>query len=68
MTAYISRVSDQNGISLLYIMLEIHRTGQEPSICTFSLKLRKVVVVFHVSVLIHTTSVKSSVKCVHLAS
>ena len=28
----ISRVSDQNGISLLYIMLEIHRSGQEPSI------------------------------------
>ena len=26
-----SRVSNQNGVSLLYIMLEIHRCGQEPS-------------------------------------
>ena len=25
------RVSDQNGISLLYIMLEIHHSGWEPS-------------------------------------
>ena len=30
----ISRVSDQNGVSLLYIMLEIHHSGREPSICT----------------------------------
>ena len=28
----ISRVSDQNGVSLLYIMLEIHHCGWEPSI------------------------------------
>ena len=28
----ISRVSDQNGVSLLYIMLEIHLSGREPSI------------------------------------
>ena len=28
----ISRVSDQNGVSLLYIMLEIHHSGWEPSI------------------------------------
>ena len=28
---YKSRVSDQNGISLLYIMLDIHRSGREPS-------------------------------------
>ena len=28
---YKSRVSDQNGISLLYIMLGIHRSGREPS-------------------------------------
>ena len=28
----ISRVSDQNGVSLLYIMLEIHHSGREPSI------------------------------------
>ena len=27
---YISRVSDQNGVSLLYIMLEIHHSGREP--------------------------------------
>ena len=26
----ISRVSDQNGVSLLYIMLEIHHSGREP--------------------------------------
>ena len=26
-----SRVSDQNGVSPLYIMLEIHHSGQEPS-------------------------------------
>ena len=30
---HISRVLDQNGVSLLYIMLEIHHAGQEPSIC-----------------------------------
>ena len=28
----ISRVSDQNGISLLYIILEIHHSGRELSI------------------------------------
>ena len=32
----ISRVSDQNGLSLLYIMLEIHHSGREPSICETS--------------------------------
>ena len=26
-------VSDQNGVSVLYIMLEIHHSGREPSIC-----------------------------------
>ena len=30
---YKSRVSDQNGVSLLYDMLEIHHSGQEPSKC-----------------------------------
>ena len=29
---FISWVSDQNGVSLLYIMLEINNSGQEPSI------------------------------------
>ena len=29
----ISRVSGQNGVSLLYVMLEIHHSGREPSIC-----------------------------------
>ena len=28
-----SKVPDQNGVSLLYIMLEIHQSGQEPSKC-----------------------------------
>ena len=28
----ISRVSDQSGASLLYIILEIHNSGREPSI------------------------------------
>ena len=28
----ISRVPDQNGVSLLYIKLEIHHSGREPSI------------------------------------
>ena len=32
-TSTISRVSDQNGVSLLYIMLEVHHSGREPSIC-----------------------------------
>ena len=32
----ISRVPDQNGVSVLYIMLEIHHTGREPSICCTS--------------------------------
>ena len=30
----ISRVSDQNGVPLLYIILEIHHSGWEPSICS----------------------------------
>ena len=30
---YISRVSNQNGVSVLYIMLEIQNSGQEPLIC-----------------------------------
>ena len=34
---YISRVSDQNGVSFLYIMLEIHHSGQKPSICVLCL-------------------------------
>ena len=29
----VSRVPDQNGVSLLYIMLEIHHSGRETSIC-----------------------------------
>ena len=29
----ISRVPDQNGLSLLYIMLEMHHSGRKPSIC-----------------------------------
>ena len=29
----LSRVSDQNDVSLLYIMLEIHHSDQEPSLC-----------------------------------
>ena len=29
----VSRVSDQNGVSLQYITLEIHHSGREPSIC-----------------------------------
>ena len=32
---YISKVSHQNSISLLYIMLEIHHSGRETSICEF---------------------------------
>ena len=28
---YISRVSDHNGVSPLYLMLEIHHSGREPS-------------------------------------
>ena len=31
---HISRVSDQNGVSLLYIMLEVHHSGREPLICS----------------------------------
>ena len=29
---YNSRVSDQNGVSVLYIMLEMRHSGREPSI------------------------------------
>ena len=32
-TIQISRVSDQNGVSLLSVMLEIHHSGRDPSIC-----------------------------------
>ena len=31
---YISRVSDQNDIPLLYVVLEKHHSGREPSICS----------------------------------
>ena len=33
---YISRVPEQNGVSLLYVMLEIHHSGWEPSICQYA--------------------------------
>ena len=33
LSTVISRVSDQNGTSRLYIMLEIHHSGREPPIC-----------------------------------
>ena len=37
-----SRVSDQNGVSLLYIMLKIHHSGREPSkLSSFYLEKRK---------------------------
>ena len=41
-----SKVSDQNGISLLYIILAIHHSGREPSKCciffwSFQFQLRK---------------------------
>ena len=35
----ILRVSNQNGVSLLYIMLEIHHYGQEPTIYSRDLPL-----------------------------
>ena len=35
----ISRVSDQNGVSLLYIKLEIHHSGREPSIWIYVISL-----------------------------
>ena len=35
----ISRVPGQNGVSQLYIMLEIHHSGREPSICPFGYTL-----------------------------
>ena len=34
-----SRVHDQNDVSLLYIMLEIHHSGREPSIFNFTFTL-----------------------------
>ena len=33
-TGTISRVSDQNGVSPLYIILEIHHSCMEPSVCS----------------------------------
>ena len=39
----ISRVSDQNGVSLLYIMLEIHHSGWEPLICAHTHRHRNTV-------------------------
>ena len=41
---HISRVPDRNGVSLLYIMLEIHPSGREPS--NFALAVVVDVVVF----------------------
>ena len=32
---FLLRVSNQNGVSPLYIMLEIHRSGREPSLSFF---------------------------------
>ena len=37
LTSIILRVPDQNGVSWLYNMLEIHHSGREPSICSKSL-------------------------------
>ena len=34
----ILKVPVQNGVYLLYIMLEIHHSGREPSICSSFLK------------------------------
>ena len=34
-TGTFSRIRDQNGVSLLYIMFEIHQSGQEPSVCAY---------------------------------
>ena len=36
---YKSRVSNQNGVSLLYIMLELHHSGREPSKCILDTNL-----------------------------
>ena len=33
----VSRVPNQNGVSLQYIMLEIHHSGREPSVCSYIL-------------------------------
>ena len=45
---YKSSVSDQNGVSPLYIMLEIHHSGQEPSKCKRFKQPRKRTVILHV--------------------
>ena len=55
----ISRVSDQNGISLLYIMLEIHHSGWEPSIYSHANKIAHTHIancIFFLSVAAHTLS------------
>ena len=37
--SYISRVPERNGVSLLYIMLEIHHSGREPLISSRHVEL-----------------------------
>ena len=37
-TEHITRVYDQNGVSLLYVMLVMHHSGREPSITTHRLE------------------------------
>ena len=41
MYIYISRVSDCNGVFLLYIMLEIHHSVREPSISNSNTKVQQ---------------------------
>ena len=38
---YMVRISDQNGVSVLDIMLEIHHSGREPTMSSLSLELEK---------------------------
>ena len=44
----LSRVPNQNGVSLLYIMLEIHHSDPEPSIFTWNIFETQVQVLYQV--------------------
>ena len=54
-TFSISRVSDQSGVSLLYIMLEIHHSGQS---ATLDKKLLSAINSVHLHTLVHSVLLK----------
>ena len=39
--AFVARVSNQNGVSRLFVIVEIHHSGRKPSICASTQVLKQ---------------------------